>query len=185
MPIYENVPTIQYYPNPEIKARELFKNLKLTSILDVGAGHGGVFDLDFWQKNPDTVRRVACDIHWIRPMPDNWVTQIGVNVLELDKHYSENEFDFVQCIETLEHVPNNKIALEQLVKVAKKAVFITSADEIHHEGPEQEAIEKINKYQAYLEQPKIEDLLSLGFNVRVESDHKRQIIAWLIKNNND
>ena len=180
MPIYENVQTMSYYPNPEFKARELFKGLKFESILDVGAGHGGVFDLDFWEKN-NTKRKEACDIHWIRPMPEGWTTKIGVNVLELDKHYNENEFDFVQCMETLEHVPNNKTALEQLKRVAKKAVFITSSDETHHEGEEQIAIEKINKYQAYIEQPKIQDLLDLGFEVRVEETHKRQIIAWLIK----
>ena len=75
---------------------------------------------------------------------------------------------------------NSRLALEQLVKVAKKIVFITSADEIHHLGPEQEAIEKINKYQTYSKQPSIEDLLDLGFEVRIEEKQKRQIIAWKI-----
>lgn len=181
MPVYNNVPTMSYYPNPELKARDLFKGLNFTSILDVGAGHGGIFDLDFWDHNPNVVRKEACDIFWIRPMPDGWVTKIGVDVLELDKHYAENEFDFVQCVETLEHVPNNKKALEQLIRVAKMAVFITSADEGQHRGPEQAAIEKFNQYQKYLEQPKVDDMLELGFEVRVEDFDKRQLIAWYIK----
>lgn len=179
MPIYENVKTIQYYPNPELICRELFKNIKIESILDVGAGHGGVFDLEYWE-NKNLIKKEACDIHWIREMPTGWNTKIGVDVQELTKHYNEKSFDFVQCLETLEHVPNSRLALEQLVKVAKKIVFITSADEIHHLGPEQEAIEKINKYQTYIKQPSIEDLLDLGFEVRIEEKQKRQIIAWKI-----
>jgi SAM-dependent methyltransferase len=184
MPIYENVKTISYYPNPELKARALFAGMTFSSILDVGAGHGGVFDLDFWEKNPSVTRKEACDIYWIRPMPFGWVTKIGVDVTELDKHYGENEFDFVQCMETLEHVPNSRKALEQLKRVAKKAVFITSADEEHHKGSEQEEIEKINKYQKYVVQPKVNDLLELGYQVRVEESQKRQLIAWLIKDSN-
>lgn len=180
MPIYNNVETMSYYPDPELKARKIFEGLEFESILDVGAGHGGVFDLDFWQKK-SMKRKEACDIHWIRDLPQEWTSKLGVDVTKLNEHYSENEFDFVQCMETLEHVPNSRLALEQLVKVAKKAVFITSADETHHEGDEQAAIEKINKYQAYILQPKIQDLLDLGFQVRVEEVNKRQLIAWLIK----
>jgi len=181
MPVYENVQTMDYYPNPEMKKRELFKDLNFNSILDVGAGHGGVFDLDYWENNPNVVTKEACDIHWIRPMPDGWKTSTGIDVTKLDQFYEADSFDYVQCVETLEHVPDTRLALEQLKRVARKAVFITSADEMHHIGPEQEAIEKINQYQAYIEQPKIQDLIDLGFQVRVEGLEKRQIVAWLIK----
>lgn len=181
MPVYENVEVMSYYPNPELKKRALFDGMEFTSLLDVGAGHGGVFDMEFWDLNPAVTRREACDIFWMRPFPSNWKTTIGVDVLELDKFYGENEFDFVQCTEVLEHIADSRRALEQLVRVAKKAVFITSADEIHHEGEEQIAIEKFNKYQAYVKQPSIQDLLDLGFQVRIEENKKRQIIAWLIK----
>ena len=180
MPIYENVPIINWYPNPEQSKRKLFEKIDCCSILDVGAGHGGVFDLEFWEKKGN-VKKEACDIYWIRGMPSGWSLRTGVDVQELEKHYKPNEFDFVQCCEVLEHVPNSKKALEQLVKIAKKAVFITSADEMHHQGEEQENIEKINKYQAYIKQPSVEDMLSLGFQVRVEHFEKRQLIAWLIK----
>ena len=180
MPIYDDVETLNYYPNPEQKTRSLFQNIQFYSILDVGAGHGGVFDIDRWNNDPLVTKKEACDLFWIRETP-GWILKTGINVENLDEFYQENEFDFVQCTEVLEHVPNPRKALEQLIKVAKKAVFITSADEMHHLGPEQEAIEKINKHQAYIAQPKIEDLKQLGFNVRVDSDTKRQIIAWLIK----
>lgn len=181
MPVYNDVQTMDYYPDPELKKREIFKDLKFESILDVGAGHGGVFDIAFWENDSNVKIREACDIHWIRPMSNLWTIKLGVDVTKLDEHYAENSFDYVQCIETLEHVPNSRLALEQLKKVAKKAVFITSADETHHEGPEQEAIEKINKFQAYVKQPAVQDLIDLGFEVRVEKQHKRQLVAWLIK----
>lgn len=181
MPIYEDVQTIAYYPNPELTARQIFADLSLTSVLDVGAGHGGVFDLARWQDDPNVIRREACDIFWIRGMPDNWITRLDVDIHELDIHYQAGSFDFVQCCEVLEHVLNPRLALEQLIQVAKKAVFITSADEMHHMGIEQERLEQFNQHQAYRSQPKIQDLLDLGFEVRVEELDKRQIVAWLIK----
>lgn len=180
MPVYDNVPTMAYYPNPEKKMEALFKGHTFASVLDVGAGHGGVFHSDFWNK-PEIVRKEACDIFWIRDLPAGWASQVGVDVCELDKHYGPDEFDFVICCEVLEHVPNSKKALEQLVRVARKALFITSADEMHHLGPEQAAIEKVNKHQAYVKQPSVDDMLALGFNVRVEETERRQLVAWLIK----
>jgi len=114
-------------------------------------------------------------------MPEDWQVKTGVDVCKLTDFYAPNSFDMVQCCEVLEHVPDNRTALEQLIAVARKAVFITSADEMHHVGPEQAAIEKINEHQAYIAQPKIADLQELGFTVRVTSDSKRQIVAWYIK----
>jgi len=172
---------MSYYPDPELRKREIFKDITCTSVLDVGAGHGGVFDIDFWENNPRVARKSACDMFWIRDLPLGWSTQVGVDVCKLDEFYAPESFDFVQCCEVLEHVPDPKKALEQLVRVARKAVFITSADEMHHMGPEQDAIEQVNKYQAYIKQPSIQDLKDLGFEVRVEEFERRQIIAWLIK----
>lgn len=181
MPVYKNVATLAYYPGPEDVVRKIFMGLDCTSVLDVGAGHGGVFDLARWDMDPRVTRKEACDIYWIRDLPPGWAVRVGVDVCALDDAYAENEFDFVQCCEVLEHVVDTRRALEQLVRVARKAVFITSADETHHEGPEQAAIEKINAHQAYVGQPKIQDLVDLGFEVRVDSGTKRQIVAWLIK----
>lgn len=181
MPVYDNVQPMDYYPHPEQVMRGIFAGLELGSILDVGAGHGGVFDLERWETDPQVVRKEACDIFWMREMPAGWVTRTGIDACQLRRHYHASEFDFVQCCEVLEHIPDSRRALMQLVDVARKVVFITSADETHHEGPEQVEIEKFNKHQAYVKQPSIEDLLEFGFEVRVDSQTRRQIIAWLIK----
>lgn len=179
MPTYPDVPTIAWQPHPELHRRELFAGLELNSVLDVGAGHGGVFDSDYWTRHAAV--KEACDIHWIRELPRGWKTRLGVDVCKLDEFYPASSFDYVQCTEVLEHVQASRLAIEQLVRVARKAVFITSCDEIAHVGPEQAAIEKINRHQTYLAQPRIADLLELGFDVRVEEDQRRQIIAWLIR----
>jgi hypothetical protein len=178
MPTYLDLPTVDWYPNPELAKRKLFNGMKFESVLDVGAGHGGVFDVDYWINTPT---KEACDIRWIRELPKGWVVKLGIDVVKLDEYYREQQFDFVQCTEVLEHVEESRLALIQLVRVARKAVLITSCDETHHLGPEQEAIEKVNPYQAYIQQPRVSDLLDLGFQVRVETSERRQLVAWLIK----
>lgn len=181
MPIYDNVKTLNYYPNPELRIRKIHENLGIRSILDAGAGHGGVFDNGYWTSR-EMDRREACDIYWMRPMPANWSTRVGVDICELSKHYGEKSFDMVQCTEVLEHIKESRKAIEEICRVARKFVFITSADEGHHRGPEQDAIEKFNKHQAYVVQPSISDLKDLGFEVYVEELEKRQIVAWRIFN---
>ncbi len=179
MPVYPDVPTCEYYPHPELFYRKLHQPLGIKSILVVGAGHGGPLDCHYWSTVP-MEKKEACDIFWSRALPPGWVSKTGVDVQELHKHYSPKSFDLVECCETLEHVPDSKKALEQLCVVARKMVFITSADESHHRGPEQEAIEKVNKHQAYILQPKIADLIELGFETRVEHLERKQIVAWRI-----
>lgn len=180
MPIYENIPTVDM-SFPEGFIRSLHADLNIESILDVGAGHGGVFDMAYWTDGPRSdrvIERAACDIHWIRPMPPSWATATNVDVHELTDHYLPRHFDLVQCMEVLEHVSNPRLALEQLIAVANKVVIFTSCDEWHHQGDEQEAIEKINPHQAYIKQPSLEDLQELGFTVRVDAGTRRQLIGW-------
>lgn len=180
MPQYFDVDPTAYYPNPERYARALHEPLDCRSILDCGAGHGGVFDCAHWTDRPGMTQRVATDLFWIRDMPDGWKKLTNVDVTDLWM-FADGQFDYVQCLEVLEHVPDSRKALEELVRVARKMVFITSADEMHHRGEEQERIEKINPHQAYIKQPSIADLRELGFEVRVEELERRQIVAWLIK----
>ncbi len=177
MPVYNNLGTIPYR-EPEKTIRSLWAHLSIESVLDVGAGHGGVFDFGYLTALPQLVKKEACDIHWIRPMEGGWKTKIGVNVMELSKHYGVREFDYVSSYECLEHVENPELALEQLCYVANKIVIITSGDEMSHQGEEQAAIEKINPHQAYRRQPKVDKLLELGFEVRVDEDTRRRLIAW-------
>lgn len=178
MPIYTEVEPIQYYPNPEGFFRNIHAPLNIESILDVGAGHGGVFDGGYW--NPKPILKVAADMAFVRPTDPSWRIDLRVDATRLLTHYGEKSFDMVQCLETLEHIPDNRSALEEMVKVARKAVFITSCDRGHHQGPLYEESVKRNPYNAYTGQPKIKDLIALGFHVHVEHTECRQIIAWKI-----
>jgi 2-polyprenyl-3-methyl-5-hydroxy-6-metoxy-1,4-benzoquinol methylase len=78
-------------------------------------------------------------------MDPRWKITTGVDVEKLSEFYGEKSFDMVQCMETLEHVRNSDKALEELAKVAKKLVILSSCDEGHHIGIEQDALEKIKE----------------------------------------
>jgi len=155
----------------------LLEGLDIKSILDVGAGHGGVFDCGFWTA-AFLSRREACDIFKVRDVPPGWTVKNGVDATKLLDHYKEKSFDMVQCTEVLEHIEDSRKAIECLVKVARRFVFITSADETHHEGEPQERIQAINPAQAYIKQPSVSDLEELGFTVGVDNVRGRQLIAW-------
>lgn len=168
---------------PERAIRKLHEHLVIESILDVGAGHGGVFDKAHWDArlhNIPTAKKEACDIEWIRPMEGGWTTKLKVDACNLTASYPEKSFDLVQCFECLEHVPDPRRALEEMIKVARKLVIMTSADEAHHTGPEQDAIEKVNPFQKYIKQPSVADLRDLGFEVRMDLWSNRQLIAWKV-----
>ncbi len=178
MPTYPDLPVIDYYPRPELFHNGLLDKITFDSVLDVGAGHGGVFNIDRWKS---AKRREACDIFHVRDTPDWWTVRDGVDVCELLAHYERGSFGVVQCTEVLEHVHNTRLALENLVAVAAKFVFITSADETHHEGEPQARIQAINPAQTYVKQPSVSDLRELGFTVVVDNERGRQLIAWLYK----
>ncbi len=178
------------HPHPELVIRrviELFVGMdQIDSVLDVGSGHGGVFDYDFWNR-ADVSRRATCDIHSVREMEEAWETRSGVDAQRLTDFYEPDSFDYVQCMEVLEHVPDSRRALEQLSLVARKLVVITSADELHHgydeegnfhEDSAQARCQAINPYQRYIKQPSVSDMRDLGFAVFVERTGRRQLIAW-------
>lgn len=179
MPIYTDIPVLPFYfsPNAEEFIRTIHEPLNIKSILDVGAGHGGVFDYGYWTERP-MERRVACDIFHVRPMEGGWETMVGVDVMRLTRHFPSGSFDYIQCIETLEHVDDPKKALEEMCVVARKLVVITSADEEHHRGPAQEESEKWNQHLKFKRQPQVQDMLGLGFQVGVDNYNQRQLIAW-------
>jgi SAM-dependent methyltransferase len=192
MPQYLDLPPIVMHPRPEEVIRGIIARTVglagIRSILDVGSGHGGVFDYDFWTRSP-LERRATCDIHSVREMDPVWETGIGVDVRRLGEFYGAASFDLVQCMEVLEHVSDSRAALEQLCRVARKLVIITSADERHHgydeqgrfdEESEQARIERVNPYQKYVGQPRVSDLQELGFVVRVEQTARRQLVAWKV-----
>lgn len=181
MPTYPDLPVAEYYPAPERFFWNIHRKLDIHSILDVGAGHGGVFDCFYWTHRDEMVKREACDIFKVRNLPPGWTVKNGVDVTRPLEHYEPASFDLVQCTEVLEHVHDTRKALENLVAVARKLVFVTSADETHHEGEPQARIQAINPAQAYIRQPSVADLRELGFQVYVDNERGRQLIAWLIK----
>lgn len=179
MPIYKDLKVLPLYFSPTIEEfiRTIHDKLEIKSILDVGAGHGGVFDYGYWTAKP-MERRVACDIFHVRPMEGGWEIKTGVDVINLSEHFGSKSFDYIQCMETLEHVDNPRKALEEMCRVAKKLVIITSADEEHHRGQAQEDIEKWNEHLKFKCQPSVNDLKDLGFEVGVDNYNQRQLIAW-------
>ena len=116
MPQYPDLPTCAYYPGPEQFWRRIHEPLGITSILDVGAGHGGVFDYGYWTEKNDVVRE-ACDIYWIRPMAACWGLRVGVDATELTRHYPEKSFDLSLQFRKSE-VPRDEIirALEAILR---------------------------------------------------------------------
>lgn len=179
MPVYTDLPVVPFYfsPNAEGFIRTIHESLDIRSILDVGAGHGGVFDCGYWTERKMD-RRAACDIFYVRPMEGGWEIFEGVDSMRLSEYFQHKSFDYIQCMETLEHVDDPRKALEEMCKVARKLVVITSADEEHHRGPAQEASEKWNKHLKFKRQPKVQDMVELGFEVGVDNYNHRQLIAW-------
>jgi SAM-dependent methyltransferase len=190
VPTYPDLPIIELAPHPELVLRGAIDRAvglgRIDSILDVGSGHGGVYDYDYWTQ-ARLRRRATSDIHSVREMSRKWETKTGVDVQRLTDFYEPHSFDLVQCLEVLEHVADSRRALEQLCAVARRMVLITSADERHHGYDEfgrldpdsdQVRYERVNPYQRYIRQPAVSDLQELGFEVFVEADALRQLIAW-------
>jgi SAM-dependent methyltransferase len=187
---YPHLATISMHPSPEATVRGMIDVLvgldQIDSILDVGSGHGGVFDYGFWTQAPIS-HRGTCDIHAVREMSEVWDTRDGVDVQHLTDFYRPDSFDLVQCMEVLEHVPDSRTALEQLCAVARRLVIITSDDELVHgynahgdfdDSSVQAQMERINPHQRYVAQPRVSDLHELGFSVFVERMGRRRLVAF-------
>lgn len=148
---------------PESYLEELVEGIEIKSVLDVGTGHGGVFHYGWWQKQ--SLERGACvDIHSIRPDIPGWEYHIA-DARELP--FPDNSFDHVQCLEMIEHVPteDHERVIEELKRVTRKTVFLTTSGKAAHVGPEQETIEKVNPYQKYRKIVDRELLLDKGYNI--------------------
>jgi SAM-dependent methyltransferase len=111
--------------------------LDAKSLLDVGAAEGykaalakHLFGMEAVASDlsPEACKR-AEEIYHIRAVP--------ADVHDLP--FSDGEFDIVLCSETLEHVTDYRIAVKELMRVAKKAVIVT----VPHE-PEEKVEENIN-----------------------------------------
>lgn len=152
------------------------------SLLDVGSGHSGVFDFWFWEeKSPESKGMV--DINTFREdTPKSWF-RVKADARNLP--FRDSCFDVVSSTEMLEHVPSDgwQKVLDELYRVSKNLVYITTSDYTHHLGEEQKRIEQLNPFQKYQDFPKEELFVTNGFHILFASqDHmiafKRKIPEW-------
>lgn len=88
-----------------------------------------------------------------------------------DAHYlpfAESSFDFVTCSETLEHIPDCKMVIDEMLRLARKAVIITVPQEKPGEHEPEEVHGHINTFDAstllYLQVRGLKVLLQPLFN---------------------
>ena len=152
--------------------------LKGTGALDIGSGPSGVFCLDHLNNCFNAPRH---NIDIFKPALQNgWVTEQCCGQEALAK-FGANSFDYIQCIETLEHVPKLdalQIASD-MITMSRKFCLITSAGIGQHLGQETTDIIEVNKNMDYIGQPDIEALMQMGYSVRLVGDNA-QIVAWHI-----
>lgn len=148
------------------------------SVLDVGTGHGGVFD--FWNWERKNLKLKACvDIYYFRPdIPKSWL-KVKADGCMLP--FRNDLFDVVMSTETLEHVPPEKHErfLDELCRVSRRLVFVTTSDIRAHLGPEQERFEKLNPFTRFQAFPSLDMFIRKGFQILFASPHK--IIAFRAK----
>lgn len=152
------------------------------SVLDVGTGHGGVFDFWFWQSQTLELKG-GVDIHYFRSdIPRSWF-KVKADGCKLP--FKDNSFDVVMSTETLEHVPleNQQSFLDELFRVSKGLVFVTTSDETAHLGEAQKKCEEQNPFVKYKAFPGIDLFLKNNFHLLLETPHhlvvfKRKHPLW-------
>lgn len=159
---------MKYNYNNEVKApeqylREAIRDIEIRSVLDVGTGHSGVFDYWYWE-GMNLEKKVCLDIKYIREDIPNWEKVIA-DARNLP--FPDNSFDLVMCCEMIEHVPveDHEKVLTELIRVAKKCVYVTSSGQSAHLGPEQERCEKLNPHQKYIMIVSADLLEKFGFKI--------------------
>jgi 2-polyprenyl-3-methyl-5-hydroxy-6-metoxy-1,4-benzoquinol methylase len=99
--------------------------------------------------------------------------------------FRDSCFDVVSSTEMLEHVPSDgwQKVLDELYRVSKNLVYITTSDYTQHLGEEQKRIEQLNPFSKYQDFPKEELFVTNGFHILFASQHriiafKRKISEW-------
>jgi SAM-dependent methyltransferase len=98
-----------------------------SSILDVGCGTG--VQASYWKtKGFDRVEGCDIGIHFASEYMSRGIPfkTVDLNSEDLVLPYSDNEFDIVTCSHVLEHIKYPKIVVEELVRVSKDLVILTS-----------------------------------------------------------
>lgn len=102
---------------------KVLSSLQFKSLLDVGGAEG--FKA-YIIKNIFNVNVRNCDLSLEACKRCEEIFKINSDPVDVQSlPYKDEEFDIVLCSQTLEHVNNHKKAIDELFRVAKKAVIIT------------------------------------------------------------
>jgi SAM-dependent methyltransferase len=102
-------------------------HIKFDSLLDVGGAEGYKAAMI---KSLLGVRVRNCDISKEACKRAKEIFMIESDTIDIQKlPYKDSEFDVVLCSETLEHVADFEAAVNELIRVCKKAVIITVPNE--------------------------------------------------------
>lgn len=117
------------FPNPIDKYRfnVAYSYLKTGSVLDIGAYFGDFLKI---VKKKDKNREIyATDINKYRVSEINHQLNGKIAILDFRNskllHFKNNSVDNIVCTEVLEHIPDNKLAIKELFRVARKRIIIT------------------------------------------------------------
>jgi SAM-dependent methyltransferase len=102
----------------------LLSSLRFSSLLDVGGGEG--YRAALVKKRLKIRKVVVADLSWEACRRAGKLFHLPSAVAEIHSlPFKDRSFDVVMCTETLEHVMGTEGAVEELARVAKKAVIIT------------------------------------------------------------
>jgi SAM-dependent methyltransferase len=134
------------------------------SVLDVGVGHSGVFDFWYWESRNLELKTCVDIFYFRRGIPNSWL-KVKADGCALP--FRDNSFDVVMSTETLEHVPPEKHEkfLDELYRVCRDLVFVTTSDITAHLGQEQEQIEKQNPFLKFQAFPQLDLFVRKGFRI--------------------
>jgi len=166
---------------PEEYLRSEIRWRDIDSVIDVGTGHGGVFDYEKFQSL-ELSYKACLDVYYIRPDVDRAWQRILASATHLP--LKNGCFDHVQSTEMIEHIipEYHRLVLKELKRVARKCVFLTATGLVQHLGPEQIKCEGENPYQKYKEMVSKDLLEAEGFEIlfykKVEVTNERKLRAF-------
>ncbi|MCH7759950.1 class I SAM-dependent methyltransferase [candidate division TA06 bacterium] len=101
----------------------VLSHIQFESLLDVGGGEGYKAALI---KRIYRVNVKSCELSEEACKRAEEIFQISSDTADIHQlPYSDHSFDIVLCSEALEHVTNWKKALDELIRISKKAVILT------------------------------------------------------------
>jgi len=156
---------------PESYLRRNIKGIEINSVLDVGTGHGGIFDYHRWNES-DLSYGACLDVAYIRPDIDAFWHRVLASATYLP--FRDNCFDHVQSTEMIEHIESryHEQVLREFMRVARKTIYLTASDETAHRGPAQKRAEEWNPFNKYCGIVDSSLLRRFGFRMLLDDGHK-------------